>query len=76
MLALVATNQAGIARGYYTEEDMHALHEWMQRELRAVGGNIDGYTRTMTTTIATTRLGSEITMSVKRINTLSKTPPM
>jgi D-glycero-D-manno-heptose 1,7-bisphosphate phosphatase len=37
----VATNQSGIARGLYSEEDMHALHEFMSKELDAEGAHID-----------------------------------
>ncbi len=37
----VVTNQAGVARGRYTEEDVAALHRWMIGELRAGGGTID-----------------------------------
>ena len=39
----VVTNQSGIARGLYTVEDMHALHDWMQRELVEIGGKIDRF---------------------------------
>ena len=37
----VVTNQAGVARGFYTEKDVAALHGWMVDEVRAAGGNID-----------------------------------
>ena len=37
----VVTNQAGIARGLYTEADLATLHGWMCAEIRAAGGNID-----------------------------------
>jgi D-glycero-D-manno-heptose 1,7-bisphosphate phosphatase len=38
---IVVTNQAGIARGYYTEEDFEALMEFMRLELRAEGVELD-----------------------------------
>ena len=31
-LIIVITNQAGIARGYYTEEDFHRINDWMLNE--------------------------------------------
>ena len=37
----IVTNQSGIARGYYTEEDMRALHKWMLETLQAEGAHID-----------------------------------
>lgn len=37
----VATNQSGIARGLYSEDNMHALHEFMSEELAKAGARID-----------------------------------
>jgi D-glycero-D-manno-heptose 1,7-bisphosphate phosphatase len=38
---IVVTNQAGIARGYYSEGDFEALMEFMRAELRAEGVELD-----------------------------------
>jgi D-glycero-D-manno-heptose 1,7-bisphosphate phosphatase len=38
---IVVTNQAGIARGFYTEADFDALMVWIQAELRAQGVELD-----------------------------------
>jgi len=37
----VATNQSGIARGLYKEAEMHALHDFMKRELMRHDAYID-----------------------------------
>ena len=37
----VVTNQSGIARGLYSEDDARALLRWMADELRQAGGTID-----------------------------------
>lgn len=39
----VATNQSGIARGYFTEAQMHRFHEVMQSQLAAEGAVVDGF---------------------------------
>ncbi|POF34357.1 D-glycero-alpha-D-manno-heptose-1,7-bisphosphate 7-phosphatase [Roseibium marinum] len=39
----VATNQSGIARGYFTEKQMYAFHEAMRSQLAAEGAVIDGF---------------------------------
>ncbi len=41
-LVVVVTNQAGIGRGYYSEDDFHALSAWMSEQFRNHGGRIDG----------------------------------
>lgn len=38
---VVVTNQAGIGRGFYTEDDFHALMAWMQQAFVAQGGALD-----------------------------------
>lgn len=41
-LVVVVTNQAGIARGYYTEEDLRAVHGKLREGVAAGGGRLDG----------------------------------
>lgn len=38
---IIATNQSGIARGYYTEEDFLQLTRWMCREFQAHSVTVD-----------------------------------
>ena len=40
-LTVVVTNQSGIARGYYTEQEFLALHRWIDEHLRESGARID-----------------------------------
>ena len=42
-LVIVVSNQAGIARGLYTETDMRRFHTHMQNELRKHGAHIDAF---------------------------------
>lgn len=42
MSVVVVTNQAGIGRGYYTEEQFHSLTEWMKKNFAEKGVTIDG----------------------------------
>lgn len=37
MLVIVVTNQAGIARGYYTEDEYHTFTSWMKEQFTARG---------------------------------------
>lgn len=39
-LLIVATNQSGIARGYYTEKDFFCLNDWMLSRFRKEGISI------------------------------------
>jgi len=40
-LIFVITNQAGIGRGYYTEQDFHSLTDWMCERFAAEGAALD-----------------------------------
>ena len=39
----VVTNQAGVARGFYDETTVQALHGWMQSQLAPYGAHIDAF---------------------------------
>ncbi len=39
---IVITNQAGIARGYFTEADLQRMHEYLTSELVKLGVRVDG----------------------------------
>jgi D,D-heptose 1,7-bisphosphate phosphatase len=39
----VVTNQAGVARGFYTEKDVQALHGWINQQLRGIGAIVDDF---------------------------------
>lgn len=41
-LLVIITNQSGIARGYYSEDDLNVLHNWMLSVMKKEGINIDG----------------------------------
>ena len=41
-LLIIITNQSGIGRGYYTEEDFMILNEYMKSELLKMGVKISG----------------------------------
>lgn len=43
LLAIVVTNQSGVARGYYDEAAMHRLHDWMNVELGGEGLGISAF---------------------------------
>ena len=35
------TNQSGVARGFFTEDELNLLHQWMRAKLLALGARID-----------------------------------
>ena len=39
-LIVIVTNQAGIARGYYTEQQFHELMDWVEEQFRRHGAEI------------------------------------
>ena len=36
-LVFFFTNQSGVARGFFTEDELNTLHDWMRAELAAQG---------------------------------------
>ena len=40
-LVVVVTNQSGIARGYYSEAEFHALMDWMKEQFATQGARLD-----------------------------------
>jgi D,D-heptose 1,7-bisphosphate phosphatase len=42
MLVFIVTNQSGVARGYYTLDDLDKIHSRMKEQLAEQGASIDG----------------------------------
>lgn len=40
---VVVTNQSGVGRGFYEEDDVRVLHAWVAKEVEAMGGKIDAF---------------------------------
>ncbi len=43
IIVVVVTNQSGVARGYYTEEDVEILHRHIAHELERSGAHVDAW---------------------------------
>ena len=41
--AIVITNQSGVARGYFAENDVKRLHDWMNEDLARFSAHIDAF---------------------------------
>lgn len=42
-LAIIVTNQSGVARGYYSEKDVNILHKFINNELQKINTKIDAF---------------------------------
>jgi len=42
-LVVVVSNQSGVARGYYTEEDVHILHRHIASQLELANSRVDAW---------------------------------
>lgn len=42
-LTVVVTNQSGVARGFFTEQDVHKFHSYIQEKLRNYNTSIDAF---------------------------------
>lgn len=40
-LAILITNQSGVARGYFPERAVRSLYDWMNAELKEIGAHLD-----------------------------------
>jgi len=42
-LVIVVTNQSGVARNFYTEDDVKKIHDFMQTDLKKFSAHIDAF---------------------------------